>query len=209
MFPTGSDLTGLAQPFTVEHRIEDMMLCSVADISGKLTFTRALTHEFPANTSFVSSSLVIGDVFARAYNSFEQSSWTSVWSNTLIGSAPTANYNETLSPIQVTNDGAITERWALIFTNTTTFNIVGEKTGVIGTGTTGTTAAPINPATGKPYFSIPSAGWGSGWATGNVYRFNTAACGAGLWIVRTVLQGPPTLQDDKFTLAFRGDVDRP
>lgn len=208
-FPVGSDLTGLAQPFTVDHRIEDMMLCSVADISGKLTFTRAITHDYPAGTSFVSSALVIGDVFARAYNSIEQSSWTGVWSDSLIGGAPTANYNETLNPIQVTNDGAITERWALIFTNTTTFNIVGEKTGVIGTGTPGTTTAPVNPATGKPYFSIASAGWGAGWATGNVYRFNTAACGAGFWIVRTVLQGPPTLQDDKFTLAFRGDVDRP
>lgn len=208
-FPVGSDLTGLAQPFTVDHRIEDMMLCSVADISGKLTFTRAITHDYPAATSFVSSALVIGDVFARAYNNFEQSSWTSVWSDSLIGGAPTANYNETLNPIQVTNDGAITERWALIFTNTTTFNIVGEKTGVIGTGTTGTTAAPVNPATGKPYFTIASAGWGTGWATGNVYRFNTAACGAPFWIVRTVLQGPATLEDDKFTLAFRGDVDRP
>lgn len=208
-FPVGSDLTGLSQPFTVDHRIEDMMLCSVADISGKLTFTRAITHDYPAATSFVSSALVIGDVFARAYNGIEQSSWTGVWSDSLIGGAPTANYNETLNPIQVTNDGAITERWALIFTNSTTFNIVGEKTGVIGTGTTGSTTSPVNPATSKPYFTVASAGWGTGWATGNVYRFNTAACGAGLWIVRTVLQGPATLEDDKFTLAFRGDVDRP
>lgn len=209
VFPVGSDLTGLAQPFSVEHRVEDMMLCSVADISGKLTFTRALTHDYPANTSFVSSALVMGDVFSRAYNSFEQVSWTGVWSDSRIGNAPTANYNETQNPIVVTNDGAITERWSLIFTNTTTFNIVGEKVGVIGTGTTGTTIAPVNPATGKPYFTLAASGWGAGWATGNVYRFNTAACGAPFWIVRTVLQGPATLQDDKFTLAFRGDVDRP
>lgn len=209
VFPVGSDITGLAQPFTVEHRIEDMMLCSVADISGKLTFTRALTHDFPATTSFVSSALVFGDVFARAYNSIEQVSWNGVWSNTIIGSAPTANYNETAQPIVVTNQGAITERWALIFTNTTTFNIVGEKSGVIGSGSTGTDCSPINPATGVPFFTVKAAGWGTGWATGNVYRFNTAACGAPIWTVRTVLQGPPTLQDDKFTLAFRGDVDRP
>lgn len=208
-FPASSDLSGLAQPFTVEHRIEDMLLCSLADLSGKLTFTRSLTHDFPAGTSYVSSALVIGDVFSRAYNSFEQVSWTGVWSNTRIGNAPTANYNETLNPIVVTNNGAITERWALIFTNATTFNIVGENVGVIGTGTTGTVTSPINPATGNPYFTIASAGWGAGWATGNVYRFNTDACGAPMWLVRTVLQGPPTLQDDKFTLAFRGDVDRP
>lgn len=209
VFPASSNLSGLAQPFTVDHRIEDMLLCSVADISGKLTFTRSLTHNFPAGSSYASSALVIGDVFARAYNSFEQVSWTGAWSNDRIGSAPTANYNETLNPIVVTNDGAITERWALIFTSSTAFNIVGESVGVIGTGTTGTNTAPLNPATGKPYFTLAASGWGAGWATGNVYRFNTDACGAPIWLVRTVLQGPPTLQDDKFTLAFRGDVDRP
>lgn len=210
VFPVGSDLTGLAQPFTVEHRVEDVMLCSGADISGKLSFTRALTHDFPSGTSFASSALVIGDVFARAYNGIEQNTWTGVWSNSLIGSAPaTANYNEVSNPITVTNQGAITERWALIFTNSTTFNIVGEKVGVIGTGTTGVNCSPVNPATGAPYFTINAAGWGTGWSTGNVYRFNTDACGAPIWVVRTVLQGPATLQDDKFTLAFRGDVDRP
>lgn len=210
VFPVASDLTGLVQPFTVEHRIEDVMLCSTADISGKLSFTRALTHDFPAGSSYASSALVIGDVFARAYNGIEQNTWTGVWSNSLIGSAPaTANYNEVSNPITVTNQGAITERWALIFTNSTTFNIVGEKVGVIGTGTTGVNCSPVNPATGVPYFTINAAGWGTGWSIGNVYRFNTEACGAPIWIVRTVLQGPATLQDDKFTLAFRGDVDRP
>lgn len=208
-FPVESDLTGLDQPFSVDHRIEDMVVCSVADISGKLTFTRNLTHNYPANTSYASSVLAVGDVFARAHNFVEQATWTGVWSDALVGSAPLANFNETSYPLVVTNKGAITERWALIFTNTTAFNIVGESVGNVGTGNTAADCAPINPATGVPYFSIPATGWGNGWAVGNVYRFNTAACGAPIWVVRTVLQGPATLQDDKFTLAFRGDVDRP
>jgi hypothetical protein len=208
-FPVGSDLTGLGQPFTVDHRIEDMMVCSIADISGKLSFTRNVTHDYPADTSFASSALAIGDVFARVYNYIEQGTWTGVWSDLLIGAAPLANFNETSYPPITTNKGAITERWALIFTNTTAFNIVGESVGNIGTGSTALECAPLNPATGLPYFTIPALGWGNGWGVGNVYRFNTAACGAPLWVVRTVLQGPATLQDDKFTLAFRGDVDRP
>lgn len=208
-FPLASDLTGLSQPFTVEHRIEDVMLVSEADISGKLTFTRGLTHNFPENTSFVSSALVIGDVQARAFNGFEQSTWTSVWSDTRSGSAPTANFNEAQNPIEVTNRGAITERWVIIFTNSTAFRVIGETVGEIATGNTSTLCAPTNPATGEPYFQIPAAGWGSGWATGNVYRFNTSACGAPFWVVRTVLQGPASLLSDQFTLAFRGDVDRP
>lgn len=209
LFPAAANLTAYVLPYTVEHRIEDMLLCSVADISGKLTFTRSFTHAFPANTSYVSSVLSIGDLFSRAYNSFEQASWGGSWSDTRSGSAPTGNYNEALYPIEVTNQGAITERWALVFTSTTSYRVIGEVSGEIGTGTTGADCSPTNPATGVPYFTVKSGGWGSGWAVGNAYRFNTQACGTPLWVCRTVLQGPATLLDDKFSMAFRGDVDRP
>ena len=50
---------------------------------------------------------------------------------------------------------------------------------------------------------------GNGWSAGNLLRFNTAACGTPFWVVRTVLQGPATLDSDVFSIAFRGDVDRP
>jgi hypothetical protein len=120
-----------------------------------------------------------------------------------------AQFNEGQYPILTTNRGAITERWALIFTNTTAFNIVGESVGVIGTGNTAAACAPVNPATGAAYFTLPALGWGSGWAVGNVLRFNTAACGAPFWPIRTVLQGPASVDSDVFSIAFRGDVDRP
>lgn len=207
--PTASNITAYTQPLTVEHRIEDMVLCSKADISGTLSFTRSLTHNFPAATSFVSSAMPFGDLFARAYNLMEQSTWTSVWSNTLIGSTIIPQFNSALYPIVVTNAGAIKERWVIIFTNTTGFRIIGESVGEIGSGNTSTNAAPLNPATGVPYFTIPATGWGAGWATGNVLRFNTDACGTPFWAVRTVLQGPTSIDSDQFTLAFRGDVDRP
>jgi hypothetical protein len=205
----GADITPYSQPFTVENRIEDMLVCSVADISGQLKTISSLTHAFPANTSFVSSALPFGDLFARPYGYIEQATWTGAWSDALIGAAPLANFNEGQYPVVCTNRGAITERWALIFTNTTSFRIVGESVGDIGVGNTASAAAPINPATGAPYFTLPALGWGNGWAVGNVLRFNTAACGAPFWPIRTVLQGPATLDSDVFSIAFRADVDRP
>ena len=209
-FPVESSITGYSQPFTVEHRIEDMMLCSAVDISGQLKFTRSLTHAFPANTSFVSSALAFGDLFARAYSYVDQGTWTGAWSDTLIGAAPAAaNFNEGQYPITTTNRGAITERWAIIFTSNLAFKIVGESVGDIGTGNTSAACAPINPATGAPYFTLPALGWGNGWAAGNVLRVNTAACGTPFWVVRTVLQGPASVDSDVFSIAFRGDVDRP
>lgn len=208
--PVSTDLTPYTQPLTVEHRIEDMLLCSSADISGQLKFTRSITHHFPAGTSFVSSALPFGDLFSRAFGYFEQQAWTGVWSDERIGSAPAAaNFNEGAFQVVTTNRGAITERWALIFTSSTAFRIVGESVGEIGAGNTATDCAPINPATGAPFFILPALGWGGGWAAGNVLRFNTSACGSPFWLVRTVLQGPATLDSDVFSIAFRGDVDRP
>ncbi|UZZ64518.1 putative transmembrane protein [Curvibacter phage PCA1] len=208
-FPINSVLTAYAQPFTVEHRIEDLLLCSSADISGQLKFTRSLTHAFPAGSSFVSSAIPFGDLFARTYAVFEQATWTSEWRDTIIGSPTIPQYNTTQFPIAVTNRGAIKERWLLLFTGTSSFRIIGESVGEIGTGNTGSATSPINPATNTPYFTVDAAGWGSGWVVGNCLRFNTDACGTPLWAVRTVLQGPASVESDKFTLAFRGDVDRP
>lgn len=207
--PVSSNITPYTQPFAVEHRIEDLVVCSVADISGKLTFTRSLTHDFPLGSSFASSALVFGDLFARAYNVFEQITWTSTWSNDRIGSTILAQFNSALYPLVMTNRGSITERWALIFTSSTAFRVIGETVGEIATGNTSTNCAPGNPATQVPYFTLPALGWGNGWSAGNVLRFNTDACGTGFWAVRTVLQGPPSVESDKFALAFRGDVDRP
>lgn len=206
---TFTNVTGYAQPVRIEHRIEDMMLVRSVQINGQLSFTRPLTHAYPADTSYVSSALIIGDMQAYVPVLFDQATWNNAWSDAPSGSSATATFNDVQHPIVVTNLGALTERWAVVFTSTTAFNVIGEHTGVIAIGNTGTDCAPINPATGVPYFTIPAAGWGLGWATGNVLRFNTTGAIAPVWVARTILQGPETVTDDKFTLLIRGDVDRP
>ncbi|GAB4210102.1 MAG: hypothetical protein Fur0019_17710 [Tibeticola sp.] len=213
---TFTNVTGYSQPVTIEHRVEDMAVVRDVQINGEISFTRALTHEYPlanpgdpASGSFVSSALVAGDLFARVNLVFDQSTWNGSWSDELIGSAATATFNNTQYPITVTNRGAITERWLVRFTNTTAFEVIGENVGLVATGNTSTDCAPINPATGVPYFSLPALGWGGGWAVGNVLRFNTIGAQFPVWVVRTVQQGPETVSDDDFTLLVRGDVDAP
>lgn len=207
-FPLASDLTALDQPFTVTHRVEDELMVLQADVSGQLSLVAGLTHAYPSGTSYVSSKLRKGDLFARAFLYNEQTTWTSVWSNAVIGGAPTATYNQIDFPIGVTNRGAITERWAVIFLSSTTVRVVGESVGQVLTGVSINTAIEaINPQTGVPYFSIPALGWGGGWAVGNVLRFNTAAAGGPAWVARTVLPGPATVASDAATVAFRADVD--
>lgn len=94
-------------------------------------------------------------------------------------------------------------------TNSTSFEVIGENVGVIANGNTSADCAPNNPATGVPYFRLPALGWGNGWATGNVLRFNTIGSQFPVWVVRTVQQGPESVPDDHFTLLIRGDVDTP
>ena len=205
------DLTGYAQPLTARHRIEEMQLLSDVQINGQLGLTAALSRDFPLG-SYVSSALLFGDMVASVPALFDQATWTSVWSDELIGSAATAQYNDVDYPIEVLNNGAQTDRWRINFTSgnpsggTASFQVISENMGVIATGNTGTDCAPVNLLTGEPYFVIRAAGWGLGWSVGNQLRFNTQAASEPIWISRTVLPGA-TLNGDSFDLALRGDVD--
>lgn len=204
---TLTDATGLTGPIRIEHRIEDMALISDAQINGQLTFTRPITHDYPALTTGVSSALVIGDLQSRATKPFDQQTWTDEWSDDLIGNATTAGYNSTTYPIIVDNQGAITERWALIFDDPTTVRVIGESVGQIATLSIANEIAPINPNTGVPYFRIDPRGWGSGWSAGNVSRHNTIGANYPVWITRTTQQGPASGDTDGFRIQIRGDAD--
>lgn len=207
---TFDNVTGYSQPVTVEHRIEDMAVVSDVQISGEITFTRPLTHAYGTSGTYVSSALMSGDLRSRVSTLFDQGSWDGIsWVDTVVGSPATGTYNDILAPILVTNVGAITERWALRFTTTTAFQVIGEHVGVIATGSTNATCAPLNPATGEPYFTISDLGWGTGWSVGNILRLNTVGAQFPVWVVRTVQQGPEAGTNYSFSLLTRGDVDRP
>lgn len=202
------DTTGYSQPVTIEKRIEDEALCAEAQITGELRLTRPLTHDFPLG-GYVSSAYVQGTLQSGAREAFSQETWTNEWSDIRIGFPILSQYNDTVAPIVVTNAGAITERWACIFQNDTTFQLVGENTGQILVGTTAADLAPINPATGVPYFTLLSAGWGYGWVAGNVLRFNTDGANFPLWVSRTVMQSPAAPPGtDQLIISIRGDIDQ-
>ena len=206
---TFTNVAGMSQPVTIEHRIEDEALCAEAQITGDLRLTRPLTHNYPVPGTYVSSALVRGTMQSSAQDGFSQEAWTNAWSDIVIGNPILAQYDDNTHPIVVTNAGAISERWAVIFTSNTSFNLIGEQVGQIITGNTATTLAPVNPATGVPYFTLQPAGWGSGWVAGNVYRFNTTGANLPLWVARTVLQSPAAPPGtDQLTISIRGDIDQ-
>jgi len=201
------DLSGFTQPLIAMHRIEDMSLVSGVEINGQVILGHGVENDYPVLGTYVSSALLFGDLQARIYNLFDQATWTSVWSDALIGSGCNASYNEINYPALVTNAGATKGRWALKFLDTTSFQIIEETLGILGTGYTTQDCAPLNPATGQPFFFLDYRGWGTGWAAGNVVRFNTDGPNPPLWIARTTLQGPVTEPNDQFTIQIRGDAE--
>lgn len=198
------DLTGYVEPLTAHYRIEDMQLCSGVQINGELSINAPLARDFSTN-AFVSTAIIFGDLFSKVEYFFTQKTWSNEWSDIRIGSDSTAKYNLLQYPIFVQNKNAIKERWALVFTSSTTFNIIGEDVGVIGTGTITVDTAPINPQTSEPYWILYAAGQGGGWASGNVIRFNTLASSAPVWVFRTMESGATILDEDDFGVQVRGD----
>jgi hypothetical protein len=201
------DLSAYTQPLIARHRVEDMALVNEAQINGQISLVGGISRAYDPADTWVSSALIFGDLGSRVHHQFSQATWTNEWKDERIGSNTTAQYNSLLYPIQVDNKNSIRERWALIFTSSTSFNIVGEVSGVIGTGNTSADCTPINPTTGEPYFIVLAAGWGSGWATNNVLRFNTDAAHAPVWVARTTISGAATKEDDSFKIQARGDAD--
>ena len=201
-------LNTLVAPISAAYRYQDMGLINDVQINGQITLTKPVTHNYDADNSIVGSALVVGDMFSRYTSKFVQGVWNSVWADTATGGSITPNYNDALYPIEITNKGAIQERWALVFTDATNFRIIGEVSGQIGTGSVNADCSPMNPITNAPYFSVKKEGWGAGWVSGNVLRFNTIASMYPIWCIRTVKQSEPTVLSDNFQIMYRGDIDR-
>lgn len=208
----GADISSYTQPFVCTHTRGEMVLCTDAEITGQVSFAPALVNDYPHASSYVSSALIGPDAgnLQAAYNTkFIQTTWnynpSNLWDDVVHGSSPTANYDDVDYPIQVTDHDTITQRVALIFTSSTAGNIAFEDLGIVGTFTTSANVAPINPATGNPYFILDYHGFGTGWAVNNAIRFNLQGAGFPVWWSRSVQVGASASLDDSFTVETRWD----
>ena len=204
------DLSQYKMPLSAYTSREQINRITAVDISGNLTLQNPLGREYPAG-SLVSSALVHGTLEASWTNPFEQRSWTNVWQSTRIGEEILAKINTTDYPIEISNDGAISERWLIQFIDGTQFNLIGEHLGLVMRADTLTDLSPLNPATNKPYFVIKKQAFGiSGqtiWAAGNCIRFDTTGTSIPVWIVKTVQ--PSTEKQsgtDGFDVCLRGNT---
>ena len=202
-----AEAAAVTEPLTVYNRVEDMGLATDVQIGGQISLNIPLSQDYTAGDTIASAALLYGDLRARAHSAFHQKSWSGAWADDRVGDDTTAKYNLVSNPIEITNQGAIKERWVIRFTSSTSFEVIGETVGVVATGNIATDLAPNNQATGAPYFTIRSNGWGSGWVSGNTLRFNTDGGQAPFWVARTIVAGRATEEEDQFATQNRGDAD--
>jgi hypothetical protein len=183
---TPTNVTGWSQPVTVRHRISHRSIVTVLS-SNTVTLANALTRDFPSG-AVLSTHIPLGDVQARALAPFGQQAWTRVWSDTLIGNPAPLPYT---GAIAVTNQGAETDRYAIVMTGANTFEAYSERLGLLGTGSTTALYAPLNAATGAPLFSLASAGWAAGRLVGSVLRFNVEGAAPPVWMLQTIAPSSP------------------
>lgn len=202
------NLTGYVQPLRFVHRVEDEAVITglSSTVDGyQITLSQPLTHDYPVG-SYVSSALEMGNLHARVSGLFTQEYWTGAWSDERIGNEPEMRFSYFYN-VDVTNQSAIEERWALIFSSPFTYRCIGEKTGLLALDVNiSTTFSPLNPYTGQPLFVIPAGAFGPGGQAGNVFRFNTHAASRPPWLALTVLPGVASdIERDSVELYIRGN----
>jgi len=150
-----------------------------------ITLGTALNVDYPQG-SICAMVLVIGTLKP----SFD--SWTETSQN--------GTYDESTYPPVLVNLGTVRDDWTLTFTSSTAFAVTGLYEGSVGSGQISQDFAPVNPATGTPYFTIKKNGWGGTWATGETITFKTYPASKGIWIKETWPAGAESDPENTVTL---------
>lgn len=207
---TITDTTGWPASVRVYARQEVYRRIAEVRIDGTVRLTSPVGMALAVG-DIVSSALRQGDLFARVKRVYDQQTWDgTTWADGLDGDQALASYDTTNHPLEISNLGGITERWALRFkADATQFDLIGQHLGQIATGSKTVDFTPINPASGAPYFTLRAAGWGNGWVAGNVLFVDTVGASYPIDVIRSVQPGTPPGGDYSFLLEQRGDVDTP
>ena len=201
------DLSDYTLPLAAVQAWEEENRIARADISGRLKLQFPVSRDYPREGTYVSSALIGGDLLVRASEPFSQQAWGKRWKDEIDGDEILARLDVRNYPFRLTSDGAVTQRWLIQFTSDTQFELYGETLGLVAKGDTLTDLAPANPATGKPYFTLPRLAFGGGWAARNCIRFNTYGTPLPVWILRAVQPSAERQSKrDGFTSCLRGNT---
>ena len=200
------DLSGYNESLVAKLCWDDQATVVDVQANGIITLANALPRAYAAATARVYAILDFGTLRAHVAGRFDQKVWDGVFRDDLNGDTAPFTYNFAGFPVEVDNDQAPTERWALHFVSSTTVEVIGETLGNLGQFAIAIDMAPVDPATGLTVWTLRSAGWGGGQVPGNVLRIDIAAAAAHAWVLRCTSMGAESLESDQVTLNPRGDI---
>ena len=205
---TPLDLSSYKMPLSVSHTHEEMNRITAVNDDGTVTLLFKTLRAYAIADTYVASVLSLGDLQVRVSVPFTQRAWSNVWQDTPIGDQLLNKLNVTDYPIVLTDDGAITERWMIKMTGTDQLELYGEQLGFVMRGDTLTDLAPIRPATGKPYFTLPKEAFGNEapWASQDIIRINTWGTLVPVRIIRVVSPNRNESMQDGFNYCLYGDT---
>ena len=209
---TPLDLSAYTMPIAAHHAREEENRVIVDDIDGTLQLQFPVGRDYPKEDTYVSSALIGGDLEVRHSPPWSQKLFDNVWSDDPRGDAITAKLNLKDYPLVLTDDGATTDRWAIVWRDGTQFDLYSEALGFVGRHDALQDLAPVNAATGKPYFTLPKGAFGinngaSPWAADNAIRINTWGTHLGVWILRAVQpSAQKQTETDGFVICLRGNT---
>lgn len=158
-----------------------------------LDFTPALANAYGTAATLVSSV-------------YQQAIVVGSFSSLAVTSASGSFDAATAGKLVINNKGAIEQSWTLTFTGSSSFNVSGNTVGALPTGgSTSADYAPLNPATGTPYFTLKSAAWSGTFQVNDQVRFDSRPAAIPIWYRRQVPAGTSSLANDFASLAIHGE----
>ena len=193
----------------------------VDDASGNVEFLRLdattgvtwngdkATLTFESGQSLQSGYNAAGTRVSSVIEPADVESYWDNWSGSTVtgtydGNAPTT---PPTTNVPVTDSiGSIEQTWTISFTDANNFTCVGDTVGSVGgSSIVSGDFAPNNPSFDKPYFTLPSIGWGGTWASGETITFRTHPAAVPVWWKRIVPAGANSLSADKVVVAITGE----
>ncbi|MBF0154587.1 MAG: hypothetical protein HQL64_12665 [Magnetococcales bacterium] len=162
---------------------------------------KSLENAYLAADTRVAPVIEAGDIWARTDTWAIASPAGTFLGWNGAGSVPTALTDQRM----VDAIAGIEQTWMLTFTSVTAFSCVGDTVGSVGSGTTTSSFAPNNATHSRPYFTLPSSGWGGTWATGNVLSFKTHPAAVPIWQKRVIPPNTASLSGDRVVIGISGE----
>jgi len=174
--------------FIKEGVNEEFVTIDVGGVSwsseqATITLTAGLLNSYTA-----AGNAAISSVLESATVQISLDNW--------VEASTAGTYDEAGNPVVLDNIGSIEQIWTLTFSDATSFTVVGDTVGSVGSGTVGADFAPNNADFTKPYFTLASAGFAGTWANGETIVFQTHPAAVDYFLHRDIPAGTGSLASD-------------